>query len=98
MVDLVCHPLTPTDAVRSLAVRIGRSADGLLVLAFRLDGDLSSIDVPAPRVPRLAHQLWEHTCFEAFIAREDSAAYHELNFSNSRRRSFSNAWSPHMHR
>ena len=39
--------------------------------------------MPDPRPSRLAHQLWEHTCFEAFVAAGDAAAYHELNFSPS---------------
>jgi hypothetical protein len=83
MIELSCHPSTPTDAVRAVAVRVSRSAGGRLVLTFHLDGELSLIDVPAPRPPRLTHQLWEHTCFEAFIAADDAVAYHELNFSPS---------------
>jgi len=29
-------------------------------------------------------RLWEHTCFELFIAREGGPAYHELNLAPSR--------------
>ena len=83
MVDLVCHPSTPSDVVRAVAVRVSRSTAGVLAFTFQVDGDLSFIDVPPPRPPRLAHQLWEHTCFEAFIAADDAAPYHELNFSPS---------------
>ena len=34
-------------------------------------------------MPRIATQLWRHTCFEAFIAVEGQPAYHEFNFAPS---------------
>jgi hypothetical protein len=82
-VALVCHPSTPAAGVRAITVRVSRSADGVLGLVFRLDAELARIRVPDPRPPRLAHQLWEHTCFEAFLAADGGPAYHELNFSPS---------------
>jgi hypothetical protein len=82
-VTLHCHPSTPTDVVRSIAVRVRRSPDGVLALRFRLDGDLARVRVPVPRPPGIAHRLWEHTCFEAFIAVNGEPAYHELNFAPS---------------
>jgi hypothetical protein len=29
------------------------------------------------------HGLWEHTCFEAFVAADGAAAYHEMNLAPS---------------
>lgn len=81
--QLRCHPETPTNAVRGIAVRVRRSPDGLLALRYELDGDLSRIRVPAPTQPQLTHKLWEHTCFETFIAAEETPAYAELNLSPS---------------
>ena len=52
-------------------------------MTFRLDGDIRRIRVPSPGVPRIATQLWRHTCFEAFIAMEGQPAYHEFNFAPS---------------
>jgi hypothetical protein len=52
-------------------------------MTFRLDGDIPRIRVPSPSVPRIATQLWRHTCFEAFIAMEGQQAYHEFNFAPS---------------
>jgi len=83
IVRLVCHPSTPTDAVRAVTVHVHRSADGVLALGFRLEGDLAHILVPAPSPPGIAHRLWEHTCFEAFIAVDGAPGYDELNFSPS---------------
>jgi hypothetical protein len=82
-VSLVCHPSTPTDAVRTITARVSRAADGVLGLTFVLDGDMARIRVPAPRPSQLVHQLWEHTCLEAFVAAEGAAGYHELNLAPS---------------
>ena len=82
-VELTCHPWMRNVAVRAIQARVRRSADGALGLAFRLDGDLPRIRVPAPSAPGIAHQLWEHTCFEAVVAVDGAAAYHEFNFAPS---------------
>ena len=83
MVELTRHPSTPADAVRGISVRLRRSADGGLALTFRLDADLARVRVPAPRRPCIAHQLWEHTCFEAFVSAPEESGYYEFNFSPS---------------
>ena len=82
-VSLACHPQTPTDVVRGITARVCRLADTTLTLAFALDADLSRLRLPSPNVPRRAHGLWEHTCFEAFIGLNNSPAYHEFNFAPS---------------
>jgi hypothetical protein len=81
--ELVCHPSTPDRAVRGIAVLVGRAPSGVLDVTFRLDADLSRLRVPSPSVPRIAERLWEHTCFEAFIAIAGRAGYHEFNFAPS---------------
>lgn len=82
-IDLQCHPSTRTEAVHSIGVRVRRSASAELQMTFRLDGDTSRILISPPNVPRFATELWQHTCFEAFIALEVQSAYHELNFAPS---------------
>ena len=82
-IDLRCHPSTRPETVRAIEVRVRRSASAELVMTFRLDGDIRRIRVPSPAVPRIATQLWRHTCFEAFIAVEGQPAYHEFNFAPS---------------
>lgn len=82
VVSLSRHPWTPADAVGEIAVRVQRR-DMLLTLAFTVDGDVEQLRIPPSCPPRLAHQLWEHTCFEAFIAATGAAEYHELNLAPS---------------
>src|SRR5467141_624265 len=66
-IDLRCHSSARSGTVRAVEVRIRRSASAELQMTFRLDGDIRRIRVPSPAVPRIATQLWRHTCFEAFI-------------------------------
>jgi hypothetical protein len=82
-IDLRCHPSTRSEAVRAIAVLVRRSASAEVQMTFRLDGDIPRIRVPPAGAPRIATQLWQHTCFEAFIAVEGQAAYHEFNFAPS---------------
>lgn len=69
--------------MRGIDVCAGRSAAGELTLSFRIDGDLGRVRLPSSRVPRFATELWQHTCLEAFIARDGAPAYHEYNLAPS---------------
>jgi hypothetical protein len=80
---LAVHPLTPSDAVRSLEVWVRSEDSDILVFHYSLDADMSRVRVPPAGVGRPAEALWKHTCFEAFVAAADAPGYHELNFSPS---------------
>jgi len=82
-IDLKCHPSTRAESVRAIQALVHRSASAELQLTFRLDGDISRINIPAPIAPRIGTELWRHTCFEAFINVQGQAAYHEFNFAPS---------------
>ena len=82
-VTLTCHPQTRTDVVRGIAAHVGRSPGGTLAIEFVLDADLRRLRIPPPHTSCVVHGLWEHTCFEAFIALENSRRYHEFNFAPS---------------
>jgi len=82
-IDLRCHPSARSETVRAIGVLVRRSASAELQMTFRLDGDIPRIRVPSPGAPRLATELWRHTCFEAFIAVDGQAVYHEFNFAPS---------------
>ena len=82
-IELTRHPSTRADAATAVAVLVRRSANGELQITFRLDGDISRMRISPPGVPRFARGLWRHTCFEAFIAVEGQAGYHEFNFAPS---------------
>ena len=82
-IDLRCHPSTCPETVRAIGVLVRRSASAELRMTFRVDGDIPRIRVPSPSLPRFSAQLWQHTCFETFIAMEGQPAYHEFNFAPS---------------
>ena len=69
--------------VSSFELEAARRADGTLALRFRLETELTKLQVPKVKAPLRADGLWRHTCFEAFITMPGSAAYCELNFSPS---------------
>jgi len=79
---LVPHPDHPAPAVRGVRVDVARTADAL-ALTYALDGELDAIRIPTPAAPAIVHGLWEHTCFEAFVAADGAAAYHEMNLAPS---------------
>jgi hypothetical protein len=82
-VALVRHPSSPDGVVRRIDVEIASTPNGGLRLRYFLDGDVTGIIVPQPAVGEHTDGLWGHTCFEAFVAGHDSAAYCEFNFSPS---------------
>jgi hypothetical protein len=84
LATLICHPQTPADIVRGITAHVRRSPDALLSIAFGLDADLRRLRIPPAGAACLTHGLWQHTCFEAFIALNGTRAYHEFNFAPSR--------------
>lgn len=80
---LTAHPSTPSDEVRSLAVQLRAEEPDTLVLEYSLVANMSRIRVPLAGGSGQAHALWEHTCFEVFVAAADAHGYHEFNFSPS---------------
>lgn len=62
---------------------VGNEATGGLLLSYRISGDLSALNIPSPVTPAAADGLWQHTCFEAFVAVPGEPAYREFNFSPS---------------
>ena len=78
------HPATPANFVRNLEARVFWSPDPhSLNLHYCLRGDISRLRIPTQQPGRASSNLWEHTCFEAFIALPESTAYREFNFSPS---------------
>ena len=81
--SLACHPETAFTAVQTVQVKVERQPQGDLHLSYVVTGDLAQIRIPTPQPPIATEGLWEHTCFELFIAVEGEAGYHEFNFSPS---------------
>lgn len=54
----------------------------VLRVEFVLIGDLARLAIPEPALEQESDRLWEHSCFEVFLA-EPSGAYTEINLSPS---------------
>jgi hypothetical protein len=81
--ELCCHPSSPCPGVRSLQARIGFLDNEVLSLGFTLTGDLPRLRIPGAVPPARVDRLWEHTCFEAFLAEAGGEAYCEVNLAPS---------------
>jgi hypothetical protein len=78
------HPAAPPAVPLRLRAGVTRSREGDLLLRFVLEAPLAQIRVPAAvALPGQQHQLWRHTCFEAFVTLAPGGPYHELNLSPS---------------
>ena len=55
-----------------------------LVLKMKIKGDVRHLKIPrVKKKPSRKHDLWKHTCFEAFIRPKDQSFYWEINCSPS---------------
>lgn len=81
--SLQAHPSQSSPEIEAVTVLIGRDSDNALMLRYRLEGAIDRLAIPAPQKSGRADGLWEHTCFEVFIASAGLPAYHEFNFSPS---------------
>jgi hypothetical protein len=83
---LIHHPDTADAAIKALYIGVkAHYQDGELTLYYDLSGALGNLLIPEPQGASEVDELWQHTCFEAFIAIEedDVYPYHEFNFSPS---------------
>lgn len=82
--SLRAHPDSPDLGVHAMEVTLAWCGRDTLVLTYDLDGAIDRIRIP-PRADSPARRdgLWQHTCFELFVAGEGSAAYCEFNFAPS---------------
>lgn len=80
---LFCHPATPAPIVSRIDASVEFLAEDRIVFRYCLRGDMARLRVPPENMPARADLLWEHTCFEAFVALEEGNGYREFNFSPS---------------
>lgn len=84
--SLIAHPATLAPAVSRIEARLIQHSQEEIIFAYCLWGDMARLRIPPPNRPEKRDQLWEHTCFEAFVAMADEGAegaYREFNFSPS---------------
>ena len=82
-VALACHSASPTTVVSRVTAGVTHSPEGGLRLKYVLTGNLDALLIPTRTASTQASGLWQHTCFEAFIAGQGSSEYCEFNFSPS---------------
>lgn len=86
---LLRHPSSPAAAISSIQVELSRSEANDLVITYTVHGECGKSDrlrIPTPLAApstQITDGLWEHTCFEAFLAQPDGTAYREFNFAPS---------------
>lgn len=82
---LIAHPhgavIAATIAARVAFEREPRTTH--ITFEYSLTGDLAALAIPRRAASARVERLWEHTCFEAFIAPARGTHYFELNFSPS---------------
>jgi len=81
---LARYPSNQSDPVVGIETRVRGRAPDVLTFQYVLRAPLPHVRIPSVRPPGLAHELWKHTCFEAFIADRAANSYHEFNFAPSR--------------
>ncbi|MEQ1637078.1 MAG: DOMON-like domain-containing protein [Methylococcales bacterium] len=80
---LICHADTMPHNPYALEVEVNKLQNRDITLRYCLTGNLKQLIIPIRKSPAAANGLWEHTCFEAFIAVAGEDKYHEFNFSPS---------------
>lgn len=80
---LIVHPSSAAEGIRSVLASVSIETPDRLRFRYSLEADLSRLRVPPPGPGRRLDELWQHTCFEAFVVQAGEEGYHELNFSPS---------------
>lgn len=81
---LHAHPAATAGARLSLSARV-RATDQGWDFRYHLQGPIERLRIPPVEPGGPADGLWQHTCFEAFVAADGLAGYREFNFSPSGR-------------
>jgi hypothetical protein len=80
---LKLHPDSRCSAATRIEVDVARPRLGHLVLHYFVTGKLSDLRMPPVTAPTRTDELWQHTCFEAFVRASPGAGYYEFNFAPS---------------
>jgi hypothetical protein len=77
------HPDSLCSAVTQIGVDVARPYTGRLLLSYVVTGTIADLRLPPVTSPARAEELWQHTCFEAFVRCAASDVYYEFNFAPS---------------
>jgi hypothetical protein len=77
------HPDSLCVATASVEVEVLRPGAGSLVLSYVVHGNIGELRLPPVTAPARGDELWQYTCFEAFVGTVAGGTYYELNFAPS---------------
>jgi hypothetical protein len=77
------HPDSLCSAVTHIDVDVARPRAGSLLLSYVVRGTIGDLRIPPVASAGRTDELWQHTCFEAFVGNSADAAYYEFNFAPS---------------
>src|SRR5262245_49182317 len=77
------HPDSRCVAATQVEVEVGLPRAGNLVLQYVVTGAVRDIRLPPVTTPKRSDELWQYTCFEAFVGAPPASGYYELNFAPS---------------
>jgi len=80
---LKLHPDSLCFAATRIEVDVARPHAGALVLHYFVTGKIDDVRMPPVTAAARSDELWQHTCFEAFLRAAPGAAYYEFNFAPS---------------
>src|ERR1700735_2671785 len=75
------HPDTICAAVTQIEVDVARPRAGRLILTYVITGKIGDLAMPPIVDPVRTDELWQHTCFEAFLRGSLGTGYLEFNFA-----------------
>ncbi|MEZ5960767.1 MAG: DOMON-like domain-containing protein [Hyphomonadaceae bacterium] len=81
--ELIRHSDTPCHAVDRIDVAVARPQPGMLALRYTVSGRIAEVRIAPPSEPLRTDELWQTTCFEAFVESVPGAGYYEFNLSPS---------------
>jgi len=81
--SLRLHPDSRCATAAQVDVVVGGQHAGSLFLSYVVTGKLNEIRMPPVVANSRSDELWQHTCFEAFVRGSAGAGYYEFNFAPS---------------
>lgn len=71
-------------AATRIDVDVARGRSASLALHYIVTGSIGDLRLPPATASTRADELWQHTCFEAFLRTSPGTAYYEFNVAPSR--------------
>src|SRR5258707_6641761 len=80
---LKLHPDSLCCAATHIDVDVWRPHAGSLVMRYFVTGKISDLHMSPVTASTRTDELWQHTCFEAFVRTSPGVGYYEFKFARS---------------